>query len=104
MTDMRHNDIRIGDKFIIEIGAIDWSPQRGHRFWAKGFNTLCFDDNGIDKLKKYKEPPKKESPKDVPHSCEYCVYREISADSYPCSRCDKNADPKDMFAPKLIYG
>jgi len=95
MRDMRHNDIRIGDKFIIEIGAIDWSPQRGHRFWAKGFNTLCFDDNGIDKLKKYKEPPK-----EAPHTCHNCVYEKIDEDCYPCSRCDKNGDPQDMFQPK----
>lgn len=94
MTDMRHNDIRIGDKFIIEIGAIDWSPQRGHRFWAKGFNTLCFDDNGIDKLKKYKEPPK-----EVPHTCENCKYRHHGKRYYPCSLCENNYDveTEDMF-------
>lgn len=93
MRDMRHNDIRIGDKFIIEIGAIDWSPQRGYRFWAKNFNTLCFDDNGIDKLKKYKE-----TRKEVPHSCEFCAYQDRRSDEMPCMICDKNDfQPKDMF-------
>ena len=93
MTDMRHNNIRIGDKFIIEIGAIDWSPQRGHRFWAKNFNTLCFDDNGIDKLKKYKEPPK-----ETPHTCEFCKYQYCPMENMPCVVCDKNAfEPRDMF-------
>ena len=96
MANRRHNDIRTGDKFIIEIGAIDWSPQRGHRFWAKNFNTLCFDDNGIDKLKKYKEPPK-----EVPHSCEFCKYENTDEYEMPCAICDKNGVAlKDMFEAK----
>ena len=96
MTDMQNNNIRIGDKFIIEIGAVDWSPQRGHRFWAKGFATLCFDDNGIRKLKKYKEPPK-----ELPHSCEFCKHSTKSWDEMPCMICNKNDfQPKDMFEAK----
>ena len=44
---------KVGDKFIIEIkhGIVD--PLYGARYFIKGFNTLVFDDNGLDKLERF---------------------------------------------------
>lgn len=92
---MSNREITVGDKFVIEIEHVYWSPDIGNRYFVKECPTLCFDDNGIDKLKKYKEPPK-----EAPHTCHNCVYEKINEDCYPCSRCDKNGDPQDMFQPK----
>ena len=51
---MKYN---IGDKFVIEIENIALS--HGEPLYRiKGFNTLVFDDNGLDRLEKvYDEPP-----------------------------------------------
>lgn len=38
---------KLGDKFVIEIGTILGG---GGKYLIKGFNTLCFDDNGLDRL------------------------------------------------------
>lgn len=62
----------IGDKYIIEIESIygqsitvpagtnpeDVKPPKGpgKLYRIKGFNSLIFDENGLSKLKKYKEP------------------------------------------------
>lgn len=92
---MADKEVYVGDKYIIEIGAVEWHPQRGNRYWIKGFDTLVFDDKGLKRLEKYKEPPK-----EVPHTCSNCVYEKIGENCYPCSRCDKNGDPQDMFQPK----
>ena len=44
---------KVGDKFIIEIkhGIVD--PLYGARYFIKGFNTLVFDDFGLDQLKRF---------------------------------------------------
>lgn len=39
-----------GDKFIIEIGHGTVDPLYGARYYIKGFNTLVFDDNGLERL------------------------------------------------------
>ena len=96
---MADKEVHVGDKFIIEVGETEWHPTKGNRYWIKGFNTLVFDDNGLKRLEKYKEPPK-----EVPHTCEFCVYQDIDSNCYPCSRCDKNDEPKDMFEAKRNYG
>lgn len=53
---------KVGDKFIVEIGECydrclpfgdDNTPNELYRI--KGFNSLVFDDNGLDKLQKYEE-------------------------------------------------
>lgn len=90
------HEVRVGDRFIIEVGEVEWHPTKGNRYWIKGFNTLVFDDCGIRKLKKYEEPPK-----EVPHSCEFCKYEEAGEYEMPCAICDKNGvAPKDMFEAK----
>ena len=96
---MADKEVHVGDKYIIEIGATYWSPNLGNKYFIKGFDSLVMTDIGLAKLKKYKEPPK-----EVPHSCEFCVYESINSDCYPCSRCDKNDEPRDMFEAKLDYG
>ena len=44
---------KVGDKFIIEIkhGIVD--PLYGARYFIKGFNTIVFDDFGLDQLKRF---------------------------------------------------
>lgn len=53
---------KIGDKFVLEVAEIydsdihkgNNSPSKLYRM--KGFNSLVFDENGIQKLEKFKEP------------------------------------------------
>lgn len=52
----------MGKKFIIELCEKPMKNENGNDIWrVKGFNTLVFDQNGLDKLEEYKEP-KKETP------------------------------------------
>lgn len=47
----------MGKKYIIEIIDKPFKDDNGREVWrAKGFNTLYFDQNGLDKLDEYKEP------------------------------------------------
>lgn len=39
-----------GDKFIIEIAEVTIQKNGTPRYFIKGFNTLVFDDNGLDRL------------------------------------------------------
>ncbi|MEE0897365.1 MAG: hypothetical protein U0L88_07035 [Acutalibacteraceae bacterium] len=89
------SEVRVGDKYIITIDEVEWSPTKGNRYYVKGFDSLMMTDIGLAKLEKYKEPPK-----EAPHTCRNCAYEKINEDCYPCSRCDKNGDPQDMFQPK----
>ena len=44
-------------KYIIEIIEKPFKDDAGREVWrAKGFNTLYFDQNGLDKLEEYVEP------------------------------------------------
>jgi len=45
-------DIKVGDKFVIEIGEIILSKDGKLLYKIKGFNTLVFDDVGISRLMK----------------------------------------------------
>ena len=42
---------QIGDKYIIEIGS-HMTNEDGDLYLIKGFNSLVFDKNGLDKLEK----------------------------------------------------
>lgn len=87
------SEIKPGDKFVIEIDEVEWHPTKGHRYYVKGFDSLMLTDYGIDKLKKYKEPPK-----ETPHTCEFCKYQYCPMENMPCVMCDKNVfEPRDMF-------
>lgn len=93
---MADKEVRVGDKYIIEIGATYWSPNLGNKYFIKGFDSLVMTDIGLARLKKYEEPPK-----EVPHSCEFCKYEEADEYEMPCAICDKNGvAPKDMFEAK----
>ena len=94
---MANNEVHVGDKFIIEVGEVEWHPTKGNRYWIKGFDSLVMTDYGLAKLKKYKEPPK-----EVPHTCENCKHRHCEREMPPCSMCDNNYDieTRDMFKPK----
>ena len=90
---MANKEITVGDKFVIEVGHVYWSPDIGNRYFIKGFNSLVFDDIGISRLEKYKEPPR-----EIPHTCEFCKYQYCPMENMPCVVCDKNVfEPRDMF-------
>ena len=44
---------KVGDKFVIEIKARQYVPFEGAKYYINGFNTLVFDDNGLDRLERY---------------------------------------------------
>lgn len=46
---------KVGDKFVLEVEAVfrDQSDPNTKLYKMKGFNSLVFDDNGIEKLEKY---------------------------------------------------
>ena len=47
----------MGKKYIIELCEKPMKNENGNDIWrVKGFNTLVFDQNGLDKLEEYKEP------------------------------------------------
>lgn len=45
-------DIKVGDKFVIEVGEIIPDKNGKPLYKIKGFNTLVFDDVGISRLMK----------------------------------------------------
>lgn len=48
----------MGKKYIIELCEKPMKNENGDDVWrVKGFNTLVFDQNGLDKLEEYKEQP-----------------------------------------------
>ena len=95
----RKQEAYCGDKYVLKISAVYWSPNLGNRYFVEGWDNRVLTDEELLALEKCEEPPK-----EVPHSCEFCVYQDIDSDCYPCSRCDKNDEPKDMFEAKLKYG
>lgn len=60
----------MGKKYIIEIIEKPFKDDAGRDIWrAKGFNTLYFDQNGLDKLEEYKEPTTNKHPFKVGDVC-----------------------------------
>lgn len=51
--------VKVGDKFIVEVAEILERPDGKKVYFMKGFNTLIFDDNGINRLEKYDPKPRK---------------------------------------------
>lgn len=65
---------KAGDKFIIEI----WNKAKVQGLYTiKGFRTLVFDDNGLDRLEQVYEHD----------GCKGCKYEDVSSVDYPCSSC-----------------
>lgn len=46
---------KVGDKFIIEVDSVYKDTNNNELYKIKGFNSLVFDSNGIDKLVDYNE-------------------------------------------------
>lgn len=60
----------MGKKFIIELCEKPMKNENGNDIWrVKGFNTLVFDQNGLDKLEEYKEPEPEKHSFDVGDVC-----------------------------------
>lgn len=73
-----------GDKFIIEIK----SKLANGLYKIKDFNTLVFDDHGLDRLEQVHEHD----------GCDGCKYEWRKAHNYPCNECKQNST--DYWAPK----
>lgn len=83
----------VGDKFVLKISAVYWSPNLGNRYFVEGWDNRVLTDEELLALEKYKEPPQ-----EVPHSCQFCKYQDRRIDEMPCVICDKNdVQPRDMF-------
>lgn len=71
------SDYKVGDKFEIKIAEV-YESNAIRLYRIKGFNSLVFDENGLDKLKKIEEPPKpktvkaSELAKDTVVICKHC--------------------------------
>lgn len=82
-----------GDKYVLKISAVYWSPNLGNRYFVEGWDNRVLTDEEFLALEKYKEPPK-----ELPHSCEFCKHGTKRWDDMPCMICDKNDfQPRDMF-------
>lgn len=79
---------KAGDKFIIEIESI--LDEQVGLYKVKGYNTLVFDDNGLDRLEQVWDQKK--------DWCDGCKYEFLSPGEEPCDRCCYNYKPK--FEPK----
>lgn len=83
---------KAGDKFIIEIDKKFKSDldRDGIRilYRIKGFKSLVFDDNGLDRLEQVHEHD----------GCDGCEYVSKSINAYPCYDCKRNY--KDKWTPK----
>lgn len=99
---MANNEVRaedkahVGDKFVLKVRAVYWSPHIGNRYFIEGWDNLLLTDREIEVLKKY------EDPKEVLHTCENCKHRHYEREMPPCSMCENNYDIEtaDMFEPK----
>lgn len=61
---------KVGDKFIIEIGEI--FENKGKTLYRiKGFNSLVFDKNGLNKLSRYVKVEKNKNKTEELGSCKY---------------------------------
>lgn len=50
------SEYKVGDKFVVEIAEVHDEPfNEVDLYRMKGFNSLVFDKNGLDKLQKYEE-------------------------------------------------
>ena len=51
----REEMTKVGDKFVLEVEAVfrDQSDPNTKLYKMKGFNSLVFDENGIEKLAQY---------------------------------------------------
>ena len=52
----------VGDKFVIEIDSVFVGKKAEKLYRVKGFNSLVFDDYGLEKLTAYKEPERQQNP------------------------------------------
>lgn len=79
-----------GDKFVIEIENI-FANTDIVLYKIKSFNTLVFDDRGLDRLElihKIRE-----------NWCDDCEYGDVPYGQYPCEECGHYHDSK--YKPKV---
>lgn len=55
LREMGEEMTKVGDKFVLEVESVfcDQSDRNTKLYKMKGFNSLVFDENGIEKLEKY---------------------------------------------------
>ena len=78
---------KVGDKFIIEIESRLANEQVG-LYKIRGFRTLVFDDNGLDRLEQIQEHD----------GCDGCEFLYAPKEDYPSFDCKRNST--DYWAPK----
>lgn len=104
----------MGKKYIIELCDKPMKNENGEDIWrVKGFNTLVFDQIGLDKLEEYKEPAgHKFEVGDVctPNtpstaSVKLFIITKISYDNYHCMWEDGSYDciRKSLFDNKVKF-
>lgn len=80
---------RAGDKFIIEI----WNMAKEQGLYTiKGFNTLVFDERGLDRLEQIHEHD----------GCNGCTYMFLPFGEEPCGSCCNNYTSKFEPLPEKI--
>jgi len=98
---------KVGDKFIVEIAgtspSFDVNDNANVLYRAKGFNTLVFDDNGLDKLQKINPKLKIEDIDDMlaEHDLKKKAYEKGLADAWELAR--KIALSTDMVETARIF-
>ena len=81
----------VGQKFVIEIGHGTVDPLHGARYFIKGFNTLAFDDNGLDRLERYDA--------DAKANADYnSGYEDGLRDAWECAKIIANLNAGEQFA------
>lgn len=95
-------------KYIIEI---EDEPVNG-LYKAKAFNTLVFDQNGLDRLKRYEEPPKRWRAKrgESYYTLDLCGYVHMRTDqrhemdewNYISGNYFQNADEAAFYRHRVI--
>jgi hypothetical protein len=84
---------KAGDKFVIEIGAERLGDPILYRI--KGFNTLVFDDNGLDRLEQVNGGPTLRDAYDE-------GYKKGLRDAWGCARIIANFDSAEHDIKTLV--
>lgn len=82
---------KTGDKFVIQIGHGTVYPLYGARYFIKGFNTLAFDDNGLDRLERVNGGPTLRDAYDE-------GYEKGMRNAWECAKIIANLNAGEQFA------
>lgn len=89
---------KTGDKFIIEIDSV-MTNKKGKLYGVKGFNSLVFDENGLDRMASYNE--EFDNNEEVIANAEKYGYDKGLSDAWECAKQVYDLSFSDV---KEIYG